>query len=354
MTRIVSYNILAGGYSVGEGEKRRTPQLTQIIRSTHPDVVGLAEAINLKVRQRPWVVEELAEALGMQLVMGEESPEYHDYQLALLTRLPVVYKKIHNASNLFIRPMLEVCVEEEGGQRLTIFVIHLSAAFNRGWAGNGIRQREIQEILRIVSKAHNTPHILLGDFNSLAPGDAFKASFLVRYVVELDRKRRGVHVADGNPYLDFVVPKPLKFLKPLLRAIPRNHVLRTLFDTAAALYAPRGTISMIQQAGYVDCYRRVHPDAWGFTCPAVSPAGRIDFIFASPMLADRLESCDPVTDSDGLPASSASDHLAVVAEFGLRVEKEQHEEGQPHDSINMESTNDADDTCNLASTSHRC
>src|SRR6202023_401906 len=91
-------------------------------------------------------------------------------------------------------------------------------------------------------------------------------------------------------------------------------------------YAPRGSIRLLHDAGYVDAFRRMNPDARGFTCPASAPSGRIDFIFASPDLAERLSACRVITESDGLCADEASDHLPVVAEFGegekLELEKE--------------------------------
>ncbi|HEV2656780.1 MAG TPA: hypothetical protein VGT82_17570, partial [Ktedonobacteraceae bacterium] len=72
-------------------------------------------------------------------------------------------------------------------------------------------------------------------------------------------------------------------------------------------------------AGYVDSYRRVHPQALGFTCPAAVPAGRIDFIFASPQMAERLETCYLLLDGEGVQGSAASDHLAIATEFGAHI-----------------------------------
>lgn len=318
MTCIVSYNILAGGYNLRKPIGQRVDQLTKIIRSTQPDVVGLLEATNPLRQQRPLAIEELAEALGMQLVLDEEALHLRDYQSALLTRLPVVYTKIHARPGALARPLLEVCLEETNGQYFVVFVTHLSAAFSRGWAGSAIRRREIQEILRIMEpqREAGVRHVLLGDFNALAPGDPFKASHLLRYVVQLDRTRQQRQPYDGHPHLNFVVPEPLRFLNPLLRVIPRSALLSALFDAGASLYAPRSCIALLQDAHYVDCYRRVHQQAWGFTCPASAPAGRIDFIFASPEMAERLETCYVVTESEGLPGKDASDHLAVAACFG--------------------------------------
>ncbi len=320
MTHITSYNILAGGYDLHRSSTiQRTQQLTTIIRSTNPDIVGVAEAINPVVAQRPLVIEQVAEALGMQLIMGNEPTHYHDYQTAILTKLPIVYKKIHTRPGILTRPLLEVCVEEESGEQLIVFIIHLAAAFSDGWAGNAIRMREIREILSILASVGDKPHVLMGDFNSLAPGDSFKASHLLRYVVNQDIKRKKIGVVDGNPHLNFVVPGPLRFLNPLLRIIPRSTLLSSLFDAAASLYAPRGPIALLQRAGYVDSYRRIHPHTPGFTCPSVSPAGRIDYIFASPTLAQRLETCYPVIEGDDLPGKAASDHLAVTATFAPSI-----------------------------------
>lgn len=329
MTRITSYNILAGGYDTcASGYTQRTQQLISVIRSTQPDVVGLIEATNSHVTKRPFVVEQVAEALDMQLVTmgnGTNFPHRAQYQSALLTRLPIVYKKMHTLSNLLARPLLEVCVEERDGEHLIIFVTHLSAAFNQGWAGSGLRNQEVGEILQIMAQVKDRPHILIGDFNSLAPGDSFKASYLLRYITKLDEQRKRLSTYEGYPQLDGIVPYQLRFLNPLLRTIARNNILSDVFDIAASLYAPRGTITMIQQAGYVDCYRRIHPHGYGFTCPSAAPAGRIDFIFANPLVSQRLEACHPVIGGEGVSGQLASDHLALSAEFRELAEELQGE-----------------------------
>ena len=307
MTRILSYNILVGG-------TRRVEQITKIISSAHPDIVGLVEATN------PRVVEELANRLGMQHRMSRYPEDGQDWHTALLSRLPIVRTYSHVRPGIFTHPLLEVSLEEEGGHVLTIFVTHLAAAFNYGRGGDGIRRREVQEILRIMETKRGTPHLLMGDFNSIASGDRLKAGTLLRYVVEMDRRHRINPKANvGHPYLDFVVPAPLRFLNPLLRAIPRSKLLSAFFDEAGSLYPPHGSIRLLRKAGYIDCFRRVNPDASGFTCPAVAPAGRIDYIFASPELTERLSACSVITEGNGLRGDEASDHLPVVAEFGKSV-----------------------------------
>lgn len=308
MTRILSYNILVGG-------KRRVDKLTKIISSAHPDIVGLIEATSLQA------IEEIADRLGMQYRMSGSYTQGDHWQTALLSRLPIVETHVYTHSDRLTHPLLEVCIEEEDGRKLKVFVTHLTAAFNQGRGGDSIRRREIREILRIMASKREMPHLLMGDFNAIAPGDRLKASTLVRYLLEMDlRRRQNLHAAFGHPYLDFVVPGPLRFLDPLLRVIPRNKVLCTLFDLAGSLYAPRGSIHMLLKAGYVDCFRLKNPNDPGFTCPAAAPAGRIDYIFASGELAERLSACYVVTEGNGLRGDAASDHFPVVAEFGESVE----------------------------------
>jgi endonuclease/exonuclease/phosphatase family metal-dependent hydrolase len=308
MTRILSYNILAGG-------KRRVDQLTNIISSAHPDIVGIVEATSRQT------VEEMADQLGMQYRMSGSYTQGDDWQTALLSRLPIVETHVYKRSDRLTHPLFEACIEEEDGRKLTVFVTHLAAAFYQGRGGDSIRRREVQEILRIMTPKQGTPHLLLGDFNAIAPGDRLKASMLMRYLVAMDAQRRqNLHASFGHPHMNFVVPEPLRFLDPLLRVIPSNKVLSALFDWAGSLYAPRGSISMLRKAGYIDCFRCTNPKDPGFTCPAASLAGRIDYIFASPELAERLSACYVVTEGNGLRGDEASDHLPVFAEFGESAE----------------------------------
>ncbi len=321
MTRIVSYNILAGGYSLRKKGSRRTDQLVHIIRSAQPDIVGVAEAINRRVQEKPEVIEEIADILGMQLVRGGGPSSHHDFETALLTRLPVVYTKSHSRPGIMARPLLEVCVEEADGQQLTVFVTHLSAAFNRGRGGGGVRLREVREILNIMAplREQGKPHLLMGDFNSMAPGEPFKASILLKYIVQLDARRSSnSQLHDGHPHLNSVVPRRLRFLKPALSIIAGSSFLSQIFDAAAFFYAPRGCIRLLKEH-YVDSFRQTHPTEDGFTCPASAPAGRIDYIFSSPVLAERLEDCYVIVKGEGLSGSDASDHLAVAAAFSPAI-----------------------------------
>jgi len=308
MTRILSYNILVGG-------KRRVDQLTDIISSAQTDIVGLVEANN------PRVVEEIAQRLGMQYRMSGSYTQAYNWQNALLSRLPIIETHVHNHPDILTKPFLEVCIEEADGRKLTVFITHLASAFYRSRGGDGQRQREVQAILRIMASKRGTPHLLMGDFNAIAPRDQLKASALLRYLIKMDQLyRRNPHQHLGYPNLDSVIPERLHFLYPFLETIAHNKVLCALLDKAGSVYTSRGSISMLRKAGYIDCFRLKNPKDPGFTCPAGSLAGRIDYIFASPDLAERLAASYVVTEGNGISGDEASDHLPIVAEFGECIE----------------------------------
>jgi endonuclease/exonuclease/phosphatase family metal-dependent hydrolase len=308
MTRILSYNILVGG-------KRRVDQLTKIISSAQPDIVGLVEANN------PRIVEEIAQRLGMQYRMSGSFTQAYNWQNALLSRLPIIETHVHNHPDILTKPILEACIEEEDGRILTVFIAHLKAAFYQSRGGDGQRQHEVQEILRIMSSKRGTPHLLMGDFNAIAPGDQLKASALLRYLIKMDRLyRHNPHQHLGYPNLDSVVPRRLRFLYPFLQTITHSKVLCALLDKTGSFYTSRVSISMLRKAGYIDCFRLKNPKDPGFTCPASSLAGRIDYIFVSPELAERLAESNVVTEGNGIRGDEASDHLPIVAEFGESIE----------------------------------
>jgi endonuclease/exonuclease/phosphatase family metal-dependent hydrolase len=291
MLRVLSYNILVGG-------TRRVEQLTKIIRSQQPDIVGLVEATD------PQVVEELAGRLGMEFCLTGHAQRKGDWQLAVLSHLPIVQTKVHSSPIFSTRQhLLEVSVEEPGGTRLTVFVVHLTASFMQRVQSNRIRREQVQEILHIMAPHEGQPHLLMGDFNSVVPGEPVKGSNLLRYFL-----REGYH--SYRPRSTFWQ----MFIETLLHTIVRNKLLSAFVDMLSPIYA-KGGIDLLLQAGYIDCFRRIHPHGLGFTFSSSIPAGRIDFIFASPELAQRLVACDVITEGEGVRGEEASDHLPVYVEF---------------------------------------
>jgi endonuclease/exonuclease/phosphatase family metal-dependent hydrolase len=303
MTRALSYNILVGG-------KHRVDSLISIIKFCQPDVVGLIEAIDENV------VEQLANNLDMEYRLSGRAKDEEGWQGAVLSRFPIISTRIHSNTIITKQPLLEVCIEEHDGQPLTIFVTHLTADFSRFWIANYKRRREVQELLRIMESKQGTKHLLMGDFNSIAPGERLQGSSFLQYVTD-----PGLYYqlkpdpSIKAPDLNFVLPSALRVVKPLLEMVPRRKTLSTILDASSFLYAPRGGFRLLNKAGYVDCFRAMNPDKEGFTWPAPMPAGRVDFIFASSELAPYLSASGVLTEDDEGSIREGSDHLPIFAEF---------------------------------------
>lgn len=304
MIRVISYNICQGG-------TRRIEPLGRVLASRYPDIVGLVEASDDRL------VEALAAHLGMDYRLSGYGKGSERQQSAVLSRLPIRSTSVYKTVVLTKQPLLEVTVEEPDGQPFTVFVAHLTAAFSQTWRANRQRRREVQEFVRQMSVQRGTRHLLMGDFNAIFPGERVKGSLFLRHLT--GQTLAGQPPLDEPlqpPDLDFVVPRPLRFLEPALKAAPNNSALCFLLDHLDPLYAPRAGLQALTQAGYVDCFRAQHPCEPGFSWPALLPAGRIDYMFASPELAPSLCACEVIAEGCGIPASQASDHLPVFATFG--------------------------------------
>ncbi|HLZ57623.1 MAG TPA: endonuclease/exonuclease/phosphatase family protein [Ktedonosporobacter sp.] len=303
MVRILTYNILMGGV-------HRVDPLARLIGSAQPDVVGLVEASNAQV------VEEIAQRLGMQCRLSGRGTYRADWQIGVLSRLPILHTQVHTNLAIFARKhLMEVGVEGPDGQQITIFVIHQLSRFHRGPQSNNARRREVQEILRIMAPHQGTPHLVMGDFNSLAPGESFQVSELFRYFIGQRKQFRKQKVKQRTTSPKHNTRTTVRrFIINMIDIAVHNRLLSPLVDIVGRLFA-QGGVDLLLQAGYIDCFRELHPEEPGFTIHSNAPVVRIDFIFASPELAQRLQSCTVITEGDGVQAEQASDHLPLCAEF---------------------------------------
>ena len=236
--RILAYNIWDGG-----GD--RLDVIADVIRGVDPDAVALVEA----------TVESastLAADLGFELSFGEVDGLF-DLHLAWLSRLPIRRARNHQLRELS-KTLLEIQV---AGIRL--FATHLAS---RHEEHAHPRVEEVRAILRILERVHG-PHLLVGDFNALQPGEAVG--------------------------------------KPPPGVVPRGDALPD---------ADRIVLSPLAHAGYVDCFRALTGEP-GYTYTAQTPWLRLDYAFASHDVAPRVSSCAVIT---GDLAARASDHLPVVVE----------------------------------------
>lgn len=237
------------GYNIAEGGAGRLREIAAVIARQRPDAVALIEA---KSRAN---AAALAERLGMALAFGEANGDYH---LAWLSRTPILSVTNHRHPGL-AKTLLEIAISCDDAP-LHLFAAHLASRHDPMAPAE-----EIPLILDRLAAARRRPHLLVGDFNALRAGDPV-----------------------GTP------PPGV---------VPRGEALSG---------APRPTIGQLLAAEYVDCYRRCHPRAAGYTYPADAPWLRLDYLFADPLLAARLERCDRVADA---AVARASDHLPVWATF---------------------------------------
>jgi endonuclease/exonuclease/phosphatase family metal-dependent hydrolase len=301
--QVLSYNILLGGAP-------RIDQLTSMIRGSQADLVGLAEATN------PYMVEELAKRLKMHFFLTGRGKSVRDWNVALLSRYPIISTQTHTNPAIFYRHhVLEATLEEPGGQHITAFVAHFTASFQRGPESNRMRRAETQEIMRLMQSQKGKPHLLMGDFNSVAPGDTLNANHILRYTLQMrsqDQQRRQKKAEAAHKQYTPLLRERL--ITGAIQFLIHNQPGRALINASTPLYT-KGGIDLLLQDGYTDCFRKLHPDQPGYTFPSADPACRIDYIFASPELATRLQSCSVIKEGEGVGGDEASDHLPICAEF---------------------------------------
>lgn len=244
--RLLSYNIRHGG--VG-----REQALAAVIREVAPDLVILQEATH------PPVVQRLARDIGMA-----QWGSQHGESLGFLSREPVSEAK-------WVRPRLSRHAFLEivpAGTLWRLFGVHLSAV-HAAWT-EGRRVYELRALLRAVAHHQQGPHALVGDFNTLAPGELLDVSKLPR------RLRALVWLSGGK--------------------------IRWR------------TIQTILGAGYVDTFKQCQPDAVGDTFPTWDPHLRLDYIFLPAGFARDIRSCAVVRTP---AARGASDHYPILTELNV-------------------------------------
>lgn len=238
-------------YNICRGGGDRADHIARVINGCTPDIVLLQEATD------PEIVARLAAATGMTT-----SGSFRRQSLGYLSRQPLAHVSWHRprvSRHAFIE-LVPTLVP------VRIFGVHLSAVF-AAWTEQR-RHAELRALLRTVAQHQHGFHILAGDFNTLAPGEMLQVGRLPF------RLRPFVWLSGGR--------------------------IRWR------------TIETVLNSGYVDCFRAQHPGDPGLTLPTIDPQVRLDYVFVPHAFTDRLLRCDVVRDA---PATQASDHFPVVADF---------------------------------------
>jgi len=244
--RLLSYNIRFGGHG-------REQALAETIVAASPDLVVFQEATD------PTVIERIAEATKFPIWAARRN-----HSIGFLSRQKVDYYEWHYPAAAR-HSFLEIV---PAGGKVRVFGLHLSARFSK-WDERR-RAREIRSLLDGIKRHQDGFHVLVGDFNTLAPGE----------VLELNR------------------------LPAWIRAL--------IWISGRKLQ--RESIQLMLDAGYADGFRTLQPDVKGYTFPTWDPHVRLDYVFVPKTFADRLVKCEVITDpKDRIRA--ASDHCPLIAEL---------------------------------------
>jgi exodeoxyribonuclease-3 len=246
--KLMSYNIRFGG-------RKREARLAEVIGAVAPDVVVFQEGSD------PAVIEGLAKATGFSHWAARPA-----HSIAYISRLEIARHEWHyppGARHSFLEIQL-------AGSEARIFGLHLSARFSK-WSERR-RAREIQALLAGIKQHQEGFHVLVGDFNTLAPGEL------------LDVRRM--------PY----------WIRALIWISGRD--------------IQRETIRIMLDASYVDGYRSLYREEKGYTFPTWDPHLRLDYIFLPARYIDRLKDCQVI--KEPAEVAQASDHFPLVAnlDFG--------------------------------------
>jgi endonuclease/exonuclease/phosphatase family metal-dependent hydrolase len=148
------------------------------------------------------------------------------------------------------------------------FGVHFSAVF-AAWTERR-RRLELRALLKSLARHEKGFHVLVGDFNTLAPGEL------------LDITR---------------LPARLKALMWLSGGAVRWR-----------------TIQLVLDHGYVDAFRRLHASDPGLTFPTWDPHVRLDYAFVPSDSAAHVRACEVVRHPD---AKAASDHFPLLIEVEM-------------------------------------
>jgi len=245
-------------YNLEFGTRERLEALCAVLQHVDADVVTLTEADHQDV------VQALAERMQMHFVWAQGSGERH---IATLSRFPIETWQIYNRAPL-TQAVLETRLLTPVG-RITVYGVHflpfLLLPFEvRRWQAVG-------RLLQIIRASSPGAHVIAGDLNAIAPGDRV--------------------LQHRNP------PRMRRVMALQLFVIFRLAVPRLL------------------RAGYVDCFRHLHPREDGFTWMPGNRTTRYDYIMACPQLAPALRACRVVDDAPLVDV--ASDHFPLLAEFDM-------------------------------------
>lgn len=243
--KVLSYNIRFGGAG-------REDRIAEVICGVAPDLVVFQEAID------PDVIERVARLAEYPLWAAKRA-----HSIAFVSRVPIAHYEWHysaGAKHSFLEMVL-------ADKQARIFGLHLSAMFSK-WSEER-RVREIGQLLEGIKQYQEGFHALVGDFNTLAPGEALNVRRMPTWI-------RAMIWLSGRDI--------------------QRHTIQCMLD-----------------ANYADGFRLLHPIGDGTTFPTWDPHLRLDYCFLPTSFAARLKEIQVIKE---IPAAkTASDHFPLLAEL---------------------------------------
>ncbi len=241
--RLLSYNIRYGG-------RGREAEIAAVLAAAAPDVVIFQEATD------PAVIQRIAGAAGMRAWGARRGQS-----LGYASRVEPAHVSWHwprSSRHAFLKLL-------PAGTHLGIFGVHLSA-IHAAWTERR-RVGEVAALLDAIQEWREGPHVLVGDFNTLPPGD----------VLEMRR------------------------LPPRLRP----------FVWLSGGQIRWQVVSRLLESGYLDVAARCEPVPTP-TFPTWSPHLRLDYAFVPRARAESVRGYRVITEPQEVP--QASDHLPILVE----------------------------------------
>lgn len=247
MLKLLSYNIRFGG-------QNRAKKIAEVINFVSPDIVVFQEAYT------PGGVEQIAADCGLKTWGGRKA-----HSIAFASRVEVANFQWHHPPGS-THSFLEIVLADN---QTRIFGLHLKPRFSK-WS-EAKRAQEIRALLSAIKKHQAGFHVLVGDFNTLAPGERFN------------------------------LPKMPIWIRVLIWASGRD--------------IKRETVQTLLDADYIDAFRHLFPNDIGYTFPVYNPHVRLDYLFLPARYADRLKSIEII--KQPFVVQTASDHYPLLASLEI-------------------------------------
>lgn len=262
--RLITHNVYYGFTKIPE----RKEQWLRWMREQEPDIVSLQE-LN---EYTPAQLEEDARSWGHShtVLLKEEG-----FPTGITSRFPI--EDVHRYLDGFHHGLIRVKI-----QGIYIYVIHLHPS---NWK---FRHQEIDEILEnIANLPENSRIILAGDFNTFSPADSifYQHGRLEPFFKGLDVRDNANNLNEGK--LDYGV----------IEKIIDSRLIDIEFKSRPSEYNFTGSFP-----------------AWLDTEGEHGDLRRLDYIFVSPNLVEKVKDAKIIADST---TQYLSDHLPVLMDFEI-------------------------------------